>query len=515
MYGQRIRYRNMQVVNMCGMRVGCHSIRLKLRVRVTVHTIYGVDKVLLILTLTLGNMCDLRLPNELLAMTTNNQCRPMFVVILLMVLVVPAQDVRTEADVYYHQYASIAICAFLLLFILAMRRSRRRPNGGYKYMVGDVVQVRSLDCDLWETATVHSTCTLGGSYKLKMSDGRLAARICEERIRFPEQRILLPAPSVQTTPVLPTAIVCCESESNYLGDLQLGDGDMSDRSHISGTPSTSSSPVKTRYKRRSLSVVACGPCDSILRPSTPPLSPIMCCESESNYLGDLQLGDGDMSDRSHISGTPSTSSSPVKTRYKRRSLSVVACDPCDPRAEQIENREHQILRPSTPPLSSNEANDQVRLKLQKVIQCASCGRQHAICEQCPCGPKSIPPYGPYAPQAIKDRKTRKIRRRKSAAEVETDRLQEEQEDAMLDAMTVDERNAWRASDACPVRMAIRFPGGRHRAGDWISSEEVPNPNSDLNHIVMYCNVANLSHTESYHITFYSLLVISYMSYQVA
>jgi hypothetical protein len=363
------------------------------------------------------------------------------------VLVVPAQAVRTEADVYYHQYASIAICAFLLLFILAMRRSRRRPNGGYKYMVGDVVQVRSLDCDLWETATVHSTCTLGGSYKLKMSDGRLAARICEERIRFPEQRILLPAPSVQTTPVLPTAIVCCESESNYLGDLQLGDGDMSDRSHISGTPSTSSSPVKTRYKRRS--------------------------------------------------------------------LSVVACDPCDPRAEQIENREHQILRPSTPPLSSNEANDQVRLKLQKVIQCASCGRQHAICEQCPCGPKSIPPYGPYAPQAIKDRKTRKIRRRKSAAEVEADRLQEEQEDAMLDAMTVDERNAWRASDACPVRMAIRFPGGRHRAGDWISSEEVPNPNSDLNHIVMYCNVANLSHTESYHITFYSLLVISYMSYQVA
>lgn len=29
-------------------------------------------------------------------------------------------------------------------------------------------------------------------------------------------------------------------------------------------------------------------------------------------------------------------------------------------------------------------------------------RQHAICEQCPCGPKSIPPYGPYASDNIRD-----------------------------------------------------------------------------------------------------------------
>ena len=266
----------------------------------------------------------------------------------------------------------------------------------------------------------------------------------------------------------------------------------------------------------------CVPAEEAANPANSPISIDMC-------EGPAATDGGDANPPSSLALSAGMRIRVLQADGRRRSGTILAHDEVRAlayiwydAAELGDAREEQVPTDKITLICCAETGEQERA-LEYVTGGESRERGEDMYDQdgqCAVGNALTPPVDElrpeqYGKQAIKDRKTRKIRRRKSAAEVETDRLQEEQEDAMLDAMTVDERNAWRASDACPVRMAIRFPGGRHRAGDWISSEEVPNPNSDLNHIVMYCNVANLSHTESYHITFYSLLVISYMSYQVA
>ena len=201
-----------------------------------------------------------------------------------------------------------------------------------------------------------------------------------------------------------------------------------DRSFVSGTTSSSSTPNVLRWKRPRLADIASS-CVGV-----------QCCSQTSG-----------VSDRSVISGTTSASTPPNVTRWRRCRLSEIAAT-----------------------ITGDAEEGGYHEKVDKVIACGVCYRMHASCESCPCGPKALPPnHGHFrtSMKLMRSRKTRKIKRRMSAAEVESEKCQQSLEEAMLNNMTVKQRLEWRESDSCPVRMAIRFPGGRHRPGDMVSSDE--------------------------------------------